>query len=73
MYKETRKKYKPNTPKKMKKVKEIKEELKKERAVATKYLTLSMDSFKRDDRDMYLRLHSKVQERIMTLEWVLKP
>lgn len=56
----------------MKKVTEIKTELQKEKDEANRLLRQSMYSKNENDRNMYLRLYSKVQERIMTLEWVLK-
>jgi hypothetical protein len=55
----------------MKKVKEVKLELKKEEDEANKLLRQSMDSKNENDKNMYIRLYSIVQERIITLKWVL--
>ena len=56
----------------MKNITQIKHELDKELKEANRLLKQSIESKNESDRNMYLRLYSKVQERIMTLEWVLK-
>ena len=56
----------------MKKKSAIQTKLDQERQEANRQLKQSLDSKNESDRNMYLRLYSKVQERIMTLEWVLE-
>lgn len=56
----------------MKKVEEIKAKLQEERVEANKLLDLARESENQNDHNNYLRLHSKIQERIMILEWILE-
>lgn len=55
----------------MKSSKEIKTKLEEEKAEANNLLAQYNQAIWDVDRDRFLRLRSKIQERIISLEWVL--
>ena len=56
----------------MKSAKEIKAKLEEEKTEANNLLSQYNQAIWDADRDIFLRLRSKVQERIISLEWVLE-
>jgi len=55
----------------MKSAKQIKAKLEEEKAEANNLLAQYNQAIRDADRDRFIRLRSKVQERIISLEWVL--
>ncbi len=55
----------------MKSVKQVKAKLEEEKAEANNLLAQYNQAIWDTDRDRFIRLRSKVQERIISLEWVL--